>query len=306
MDKIKIKAIEKKFAPKKVVKKIAQKTAKKTVLASAVKEKIAKTVKTDKVSATSKKVSWQFERKFLAAIGGFVIGVIIFVGIGYEFEHNKKESMNKKDISTEASLEKKQIDLINTAVARNFGLAYDEDPVFATVTDIEKMRAQQFFVKIENDDKVLIYTQNKKIILFRPSTNKILNISQELGMNAGATNQNTTVANPDDLANSEKANDSGEKTTSAKIVVANGARIGGLAQRIGEMLMNTFGVTISEKTNTIEKYKNTIVVDLSGSNSMLAQKIAGAVGGEVASLPEGEKAPSADILVIGGSNFGIN
>lgn len=291
---------EKKFAPKEKTKKIV----KKIVPVNIVKKELVKTVKSDKFSTTSKKVSWRFERKFVAATGGFIIGVIIFIGIAHEFGYDKNELANKKMISSEVSLEKKQIDSVNAAVARNFGLSYDEDPVLATVTDIEKMRAQQFFVKIENNDKVLIYTRNKKVILFRPSTNKILDISQELGINIGVTNQNTVMASPDDLTNNTM--NGGEKTVSAKIVVANGARIGGLAQRIGEMITNTFGVNIAEKINTIGKYRSTIVVDLSGSNSLLAQKIAGAVGGEVTALPEGEEKPAADILVIGGSNFKIN
>jgi hypothetical protein len=66
--------------------------------------------------------------------------------------------------------------------------------------------------------------------------------------------------------------------------------------------MSAFGVDIAEKTNTIGKYENTMVIDLSGSNFMLAQKMAEAIGGEVTALPEGETMPVADILVIGGSN----
>lgn len=309
MEKIKTKAIEKKFAPKEKIKKVAKKTTKKTVKKIAtdktVSEKIAKIFNVAGAGAVKKKkMDWQINRRFSIVAVVLVVSAIACAGLAYELKYDKKGFANKETNSIKTSLKEQDFELVKAAVIRNYGLLYDEDPVFATVTDIERMRAQQFFVKIENDDKVLIYTKNRRIILFRPSSNKIIDISQELGMNAGTTNQNTTIGNSDDSKNS--INNGGEKTVSAKIVVANGARIGGLAQKIGEAIMNTLGIDIAEKTNATGKYKNTLVIDLSGSNSMLAQKIAGAVGGEVATLPEGEETPAADILVIGGSNFKIN
>lgn len=88
-----------------------------------------------------------------------------------------------------------------------------------------------------------------------------------------------------------------------RAAVYNGGRINGLAQKIAELVMLMPGITVSEKTNAVGSYKKTTVIDLSGSLQELAQKIAEALGGEVAVLPEGETKPAADILIIGGSNF---
>lgn len=52
-----------------------------------------------------------------------------------------------------------------------------ETPTIATVSDPEALRDQAFFVDSKVGDKVLIYSNAKKAILFDPSANKIVNIA---------------------------------------------------------------------------------------------------------------------------------
>jgi type VI protein secretion system component VasK len=51
----------------------------------------------------------------------------------------------------------------------------DETPVIATVSAVEELRDQPFFKKAENGDKVLIFSAEKKAVIYRESTNKIIN-----------------------------------------------------------------------------------------------------------------------------------
>lgn len=55
-------------------------------------------------------------------------------------------------------------------------LPADETPTIATVSDREKLNDQPFFKDSKNDDKLLIYTNAKQAIIYRPSENKIINV----------------------------------------------------------------------------------------------------------------------------------
>ena len=62
-------------------------------------------------------------------------------------------------------------------VGKLIALPTDESPTIATVSDKAKLQDQAFFAKAENADKVLIYTNQKKAILYRPSLHKIIDFS---------------------------------------------------------------------------------------------------------------------------------
>lgn len=71
-----------------------------------------------------------------------------------------------------------------------------EQPTLATVTDQDKLKAQNFFVHARNGDKLLVYPKAKKAILYRPSTGKIIEVSNLI---SGDINQSQPPAdaNPD-------------------------------------------------------------------------------------------------------------
>lgn len=53
----------------------------------------------------------------------------------------------------------------------------DEKPSIITVLDKEALSDQDFFKNAENGDKVLVFTENKKAILYRPSTKVIIEVA---------------------------------------------------------------------------------------------------------------------------------
>ncbi len=62
-------------------------------------------------------------------------------------------------------------------VGKLYALPKDEQPSVATVTDVSKLKDQQFFAKAQNGDVTLIYSTAKLAILYRPSSNQIVNVS---------------------------------------------------------------------------------------------------------------------------------
>ncbi len=63
------------------------------------------------------------------------------------------------------------------AVGKLMVLPTDETPTIATVSDLSKLKDQVFFAKAKVGDKVLIYTIARKAVLWRPSTNQLIEVS---------------------------------------------------------------------------------------------------------------------------------
>lgn len=77
-------------------------------------------------------------------------------------------------------------------------LPKDELPQVATVMDKDALQEQAFFLNSENGDKVLIYSEAKKAVLYRPSTNKIIEVSSLILEDSTNVNQglSTTSEEP--------------------------------------------------------------------------------------------------------------
>lgn len=74
----------------------------------------------------------------------------------------------------------------------------DETPIFATVTDLQKVKDQTFFVNAALGDKVLIFMQAKKAILYRPSQRLIVEVGTVNNPDSTGTinGENITVNEP--------------------------------------------------------------------------------------------------------------
>lgn len=59
-------------------------------------------------------------------------------------------------------------------VDKQIKLPTDEEPILATVSDRNQLQNQDFFKDAQNGDKILIYPNNKKAYLYRPSTKQVL------------------------------------------------------------------------------------------------------------------------------------
>ncbi|HEX9503751.1 MAG TPA: hypothetical protein VF974_05540 [Patescibacteria group bacterium] len=75
------------------------------------------------------------------------------------------------------------------AVGKLILLPTGEQPTIATVTDVSKLKEQVFFANAKMGDKVLVYTQAKKAILYNPGQNKIVEVAPiSIGNDTAAQN----------------------------------------------------------------------------------------------------------------------
>lgn len=108
-----------------------------------------------------------------------IIGVAFLVVLAaapsiYFFRQYQKAQAR---IANPAQAAKEDAKAILAAVGKLIELPTDEEPTIATVSDVAKLKDQQFFSGAKNGDNVLIYTKAKKAILYRPSINKIIEVA---------------------------------------------------------------------------------------------------------------------------------
>ncbi len=231
-----------------------------------------------------------------------VLGGLLVVALGalgylyYHFTHNQTQ-----DVKTEEELLR---DTVGSKV-----LLPEEAPQIATVTDKTKLADQPFFKKAENGDKILIFTNSGKAVLYRPRIKKVIDITTisltpEAGQPAGA---GTTPETMTDGANTtlEDASASVEPTERLNVAIYNGSQKIGITNTFDDELKGMYkNIDVVLKETAVKSdYAKSIVVDLTGTNAPFAKDVAKKINGDVGNLPDGEKKPeNTDILIILGNN----
>ena len=134
-----------------------------------------------------KKMSWKAWLAIAAVL-------VLLVGIGwfaYDYSQVRKENERLSDPQEAA---KDATAKLVEDVSKLVQLPQGETPTVATVSDASKLQNQAFFAKAQNGDKVLIYTQAKRAILYRPSTNKVIEIAP-VNLGSGSNNSNNSSNN---------------------------------------------------------------------------------------------------------------
>lgn len=118
-----------------------------------------------------------------------VLGLVIVLALagGFAFQitaNNNLKKENKRLSNPQAAAQAETSSLV-ADVGKLIVLPQGEAPTIATVVEASKLKSQAFFGNAQNGDKVLLYAQAKKAILYRPSTNKIIEVAPiNIGNNA--------------------------------------------------------------------------------------------------------------------------
>ena len=215
-----------------------------------------------------------------------LVGLFIFASLGSALFFYYKYQKTLKVLKDPKELEKLETKLLVEKIGKLIELPGDEIPTVATVSDKEKLRNQPFFAKAQNGDKVLIYTKTKKAVLYRSSTNKIIEVGP---VNIGESSPSAT----------ESSAVSPAKPALIKIAIYNASETVGLASRTEEKLKGKFNnISVVDKDNSKGNYDKTLVADLTGKRKELVSDMAKFLEGEVGSFPLAEDRPEADVLVI--------
>lgn len=104
----------------------------------------------------------------------FALLILAVAGLcGTFYYYRQYEALS---ISPDAEAQKQSIALITT-LGKLIELPEGETPTIATISDLTKLKDQAFFSQAQNGDILFAYTTAMKAILYRPSTNKIINVA---------------------------------------------------------------------------------------------------------------------------------
>jgi type II secretory pathway pseudopilin PulG len=223
-----------------------------------------------------------------------VLAVAVLPSYYFYSQYKKTQSLLTNPTASLAAEAKQVVDEVGKLMV----LPTTEQPTIATVSDVTKLADQPFFANAQNGDKVLIYTQAKKAILFRESIDKIIEVATPVNLGSG-----TPVVNPSPIVSSNQLTPTAVPAN-ATVTIYNGTTTNGLVSTAeNKIKAGVINAVISGTGITKSNYPKTIVVDLSGNQGQTATQIANLLGGTVTTRPYGETKPNTDILVIVGSDF---
>lgn len=206
-----------------------------------------------------------------------LIVVLLLTGGFLLYQNQKTGSKNPQQAGQD------EVKKVVEEVGKLIDLPAGEVPTLATVVDVSKLKDQPFFQKAKNGDKVLIYTNAQKAILYDPVAKKI----KEVGpLNTGSPSAQLQAA-------------------SVGIALLNGTKTSGLASKVEEELKSKVpGLNVVSKDNAKkDSYEKTVVVVLNQVYLDTARNLANLLNATLGSLPEGEEKPKeGDILIILGKD----
>lgn len=107
----------------------------------------------------------------------WLVGLIIFLIVGllvlmYGYLDTKNRLETAK--SSNSLIGKTETEQIVNQLSKFIVLPSGEDPSLLSVNDVSQLKDQQFFKNAQNGDKVLIYKQSGKALIYRPSTKMVI------------------------------------------------------------------------------------------------------------------------------------
>jgi hypothetical protein len=199
-----------------------------------------------------------------------VVGMVILVVVGAVIAVLMRQPSHGSKVSKEAK----------ASVGRLMLLPTNEEPTIATVDDKTKLKDKFLVAHASNGDEVLIYTQNRLAIIYRPSIDKIAAVGTVTADSALAESQGVTMT------------------------VLDGANDPAKTQKIITQISTAYPsikVTDGGQTNR-QDFPTTIVIDNTKNKDYLIDELDGLIGGKRGVVPLGETQSVTDVMIIVGKD----
>lgn len=214
--------------------------------------------------------------KILLGLGTFILIALLVTGGYFSYQYwvlQKTFGVQKASMDEVKRL---------TSDVGKFMLLPNEIPTIGTINDISKLKDQSFFDNAKNGDKILIYTNAKEAILYRPSAHLIIAVAP---VNIGGQVPS--------------------QASVAKLGLRNGTDMAGLSYKVEGDIQKAYpgaNVVLRDQSKRND-YSATIVIPLSDAANGAASDLAKTLNATVATLPGSETRPTGvDILVIVGKD----
>ncbi|HSW89847.1 MAG TPA: LytR C-terminal domain-containing protein [Patescibacteria group bacterium] len=208
-----------------------------------------------------------------------VIELVLFAGVAGATIFALRMKPELAGLSKGQAQVQAEVDQLVSSVGKLMTLPSDEKPTIATVTDPSKLKEQAFFQNAKAGDRVLIYTNARKAILYRPTENKIIEVG---AININQQAQATQSAQP------------------VKFAIYNGTTTPRLTDKMATALKTAVNnADVDTQANAKKNdYSETILIDLSGKSADVTKQLADLLKIKVGTLPAGEKKPTDDLFLI--------
>lgn len=175
---------------------------------------------------------------------------------------------------------KSNLGQVKSAVSKLMILPSDEQPTLATVTDKSKLQDKFLIEKAQNGDRILVYTKNRLVIIYRPSINKI----------AAVGLVSTDPALPE--------------AKDASLTVVDGSDNPQKTQKIIELVKSAYpGMKVVDGGKIARQdLPTTLVIDNTNQKDYLVDALAQGTGGKRGVVPLGVDKVATDLMIIVGKD----
>lgn len=221
--------------------------------------------------------------------GLLIVSLAAFGWSFWSYQNVKKDLAILKDPQLASELSQKETSELIGKLSKLMVVPADRDPVVAVINDVEMLAAtQDFYVPAHNGDKLIMFQDSRKAVIYDEDDNRIVNVGPIYFDNGdGATSTDPAIV-------ADRLN----------IELRNGSTTQGVAVDLRDRLQANYAFNIIKmaKAGKTDYSGFTLVDKTNGSKNSLVESLQKELGATVVKdVPSGEPNTTAEILIIVGN-----